>query len=151
MISILRTTSNNKDFVKLVSNLDQDLANRDGDEHAFYQQFNSVGLLKYIVVAYADNTPIGCGAIKKFDSDTVEVKRMYVLPAFRGKGTAARILRHLEEWAVELGYVYAVLETGKRQPEAIALYTKNKYVPIANYGQYSGIENSVCFRKTLIP
>lgn len=151
MTHIKRTNSKNQDFIALVSDLDQDLATRDGEEHAFYQQFNSIDALKYAVVVYSNTSPVGCGAIKKFDVNTVEVKRMYVKPEFRGKGMASQLLQHLEQWAVELGYTYSVLETGKRQPEAIALYTKNGYRPITNYGQYIGIENSVCFRKELIP
>jgi len=55
----------------------------------------------------------------------------------------------LEHWAVELGYKKCVLETGKRQPDAIALYTKQGYESIPNYGQYMGMENSVCFEKEL--
>lgn len=151
MTHIKRTTSKNQDFIRLVSDLDQDLAERDGEEHAFYQQFNGIDALKYTVVVYSGELPVGCGAIKKFDLNTVEVKRMYIMPEFRGKGMASQLLQHLERWAVELGYTYSVLETGKRQPEAIALYTKNGYRPTTNYGQYIGIENSVCFRKELVP
>lgn len=150
MTSIVRTTSENRDLIALVSALDQDLANRDGDEHAFYQQFNSIAALQNTVVAYSDKKPIGCGAIKEFDADAMEVKRMYVMPEFRGKGIASRLLHELEQWAVELGYSNCVLETGKRQPEAIALYTKNGYARISNYGQYIGVKNSVCFRKELV-
>lgn len=136
MTNIVRTTSENRDFIALVSALDQDLANRDGDEHAFYQQFNSIDALQNTVVAYSDKKPVGCGAIKEFDANTMEVKRMYVIPEFRGKGIASQLLHNLEQWAVELGCTGCVLETGKRQPEAIALYTKNGYAPISNYGQY---------------
>ena len=79
----------------------------------------------------------------------MEVKRMYTLPEFRGQGYAAKILLELENWAKELGYKSCVLETGKRQPEAIQLYKKNGYRIIPNYGQYKGIKNSICFEKIL--
>lgn len=148
-MDILRTTSENPDFLALVSDLDKDLAERDGDEHAFYQQFNSIDALKHVVVGYAHGRPLGCGAIKRFDLNSMEVKRMYVKPEFRGKGMAGKLLLELEKWTVELGYTSCVLETGKRQPEAIAFYAKNGYKNIANYGQYKDIENSVCFRKDL--
>jgi putative acetyltransferase len=59
------------------------------------------------------------------------------------------VLSELESWAAELGYPKCVLETGKRQPEAIALYEKQGYQRIPNYGQYIGVENSVCFEKVL--
>jgi GNAT superfamily N-acetyltransferase len=147
MISIQRTDSKNQNFIALVEQLDADLGERDGEEHAFYHQFNSIENLKYAIVLYTDKKPVGCGAIKAFDSTTMEVKRMYTLPEMRGKGLATTILKELEHWAFEIGYKTCILETGKRQPEAIALYTKNGYEFIPNYGQYEGIENSVCFQK----
>ena len=80
------------------------LANRDGDEHSFYQQFNSIDALQYTIVAFSDKIPLGCGAIKEFDANTMEVKRMYVIPEFRGKGMASQLLLELEQWAFALGY-----------------------------------------------
>lgn len=148
-MNIVRTSSTDQDFIALVKLLDQELAIVDGDDHAFYHQFNSIDLLKHTIVLYENNIPVGCGAIKKFDDTSVEVKRMYTLPETRGKGVATKVLLELEKWAKELNYKYTILETGKRQPDAIALYQKNGYEIIPNYGQYVGIENSVCFRKEL--
>lgn len=149
MLTFQKTTSANEDFRQLVVLLDQDLAIRDGAEHAFYAQFNKIDLIQHVVVAYWHNQPVGCGAIKQYDDDTVEVKRMFVRPEFRGQGVAAAILRELEQWAQDLGYAASVLETGKKQPEAIRLYEKSQYARIPNYGQYAGVENSVCLRKAL--
>ena len=149
MINILRTESTHPDFIELVRRLDADLAERDGEDHSFYSQFNAIGGIKYAVVAYENNRPMGCGAMKEFDPGTMEIKRMYTLPESRGKGIATRILRELEHWAAELSCEKCILETGKRQPEAIWLYEKNGYRPIPNYGQYAGVENSVCFEKLL--
>jgi GNAT superfamily N-acetyltransferase len=148
-MKIIRTTSENKDFVALVKLLDADLAIRDGDDHAFYDQFNKIDSLKNVVVCFAENIPVACGAIKQFEMDSVEIKRMYTLPQQRGKGFASEILKELEAWATELGFTSAVLETGIKQPEAIALYEKNGYKRIENYGQYAGVENSLCFEKKL--
>ena len=103
------------------------------------------------LVLYKDNLAVGCGAIKEFDDQAMEVKRMYVLPQYRGLGLATQLLNALEHWASELGYQKCVLETGKKQPEAIGLYQKNQYQIIPNYGQYAGIENSVCFEKKIVP
>jgi putative acetyltransferase len=147
MPTLIRTDSKNEDFRHLVTLLDASLAETDGDEHAFYHQFNGIDNIKYVLVAYLDNVAVGCGAIKEYEADTVEVKRMYVLPNYRGQGVASQILGALENWAVELGYDYCVLETGKRQPDAIALYQKNNYEIIVNYGQYTEVENSVCMKK----
>jgi len=146
---IKRTDSDNPDFIKLVKYLDADLAEKDGSDHAFYSQYNKIDKIKHAVVLYKNDIAIGCGAMKEFAENTMEVKRMYTVTESRGKGIATNILRELENWAAELSYKKCVLETGKRQPEAIALYKKNGYKIISNYGQYVGIENSVCFEKAL--
>jgi putative acetyltransferase len=145
-----RTDSDNPDFRKLVTLLDAYLAEMDGDEHAFYHQYNHVDMLKQVVVAYADGKPAGCGAIKPYSESEMEVKRMYVLPQFRGHGVAKSILGELETWARELGFSACILETGKRQTEAVGLYPKCGYVTIPNYGQYIGMGNSVCMKKQLV-
>lgn len=149
MIRILKTNASDPDFKMLVALLDADLAERDGEEHSFYDQFNKLNLIKYALVAYELELPIACGALKELEPKVMEVKRMYVSREKRGKGLATKVLSELEHWARDLGYQKCVLETGKRQPEAIALYTKNGYHIIPNYGQYAGIENSVCFEKNL--
>lgn len=149
MITLLRTNSDHPDFISLVRLLDADLARRDGEEHSFYAQFNAIAKLKHVVVAYENARAVGCGAIKEQAPGTMEVKRMYVLPESRKSGIATLVLTELERWANELGYQTCVLETGKRQPEAIGLYKKNGYQIIPNYGQYIGVENSVCFAKQL--
>ena len=149
MFKIKRTNSNHPDFIALVKHLDAYLAEMDGDEHAFYDQFNNIDSLKYVVLAYQDDQAIGCGAIKEYDYQTMEVKRMYTSPNSRGKGIATMVLKELELWASELSYNKCILETGLRQPEAIGLYQKNGYNRIANYGQYAEMENSVCFEKML--
>ena len=149
MINIVRTDSDNPDFIELVKWLDADLAEKDGEEHSFYNQFNKIDKIRYVVLAYNAGIAIACGAIKESIPGSMEVKRMYTAPPARGKGMATTILAELETWAAELGYRKCVLETGKRQPDAIALYQKNGYRLIPNYGQYAGIENSVCFEKKL--
>ena len=150
MIQLTRTDSMNQDFIDLVKLLDSELAKRDGDEHSFYDQFNSISQIKFAIVAYENEIPVGCGAIKEFSKEAMEVKRMFVINDFRGRGLATLILKGLEQWALELGYHKCFLETGKKQPEAIALYLKNAYYQISNYGQYSGVENSLCFEKYLL-
>ena len=149
-LTFQRTDSNQPEFQALVSLLDADLARRDGaTDHAFYAQFNGIQQLKQVVVAYEGETAVGCGAIKPQGADAMEVKRMYVRESHRGQGIAQAMLRDLESWAAELGFEACVLETGKRQPEAIRLYEKAGYQRTPNYGQYIGVDNSVCFRKEL--
>ena len=149
MHNIVRTTSSHPDFISLVEELDEFLAHIDGDEHAFYNQLNKTTNMKTVVIAYEQEQPVGCGAIREFDDQSMEVKRMYTLPSHRGKGIAKLVLQELEKWASELGYRKCILETGKRQPEAIALYERSGYQPIPNYGKYLNVENSVCFAKYL--
>ncbi len=148
-MTLKRTTSANPDFINLVQQLDALLAQLDGEEHSFYAQYNKIDLLKQAVVAYDNDVAVGCGAIKEYEPGVMEVKRMYTLPESRGKGVASAILKELENWSAELGYQKCLLETGVRQPEAIALYKKCGYQGIPNYGQYAGVENSVCFEKVL--
>ncbi|MCI9843670.1 GNAT family N-acetyltransferase [Flavobacterium pectinovorum] len=149
MTTIKRTNSDDPDFIKLVALLDQDLAIRDGDDHAFYNQFNKTDKIKHTIVYYENDIPVGCGAFREKESGTTEIKRMYVHPDHRKKGIASSILKELEIWAKELGYTYTILETGKNQPEAINLYQKLDYTIIPNYPPYEEIDNSVCMKKTL--
>ncbi len=150
MINLVRTNSENRDFTELVKLLDTELAERDGKDHSFYAQFNSIDKIKHVVLAYENGKPIGCGAIKEFTANTMEIKRMFVSPGNRGKRIATQILSELESWAGEMSFTKCVLETGKRQPEAIGLYKMNGYKLIPNWGQYVGVENSLCFEKVLL-
>jgi putative acetyltransferase len=147
MTNLIRTTSDNSDFQSLVKLLDEYLAIKDGNEHSFYAQYNKIAMIKNVIVYYHNEIAAGCGAFKEYDSKTIEIKRMFVHPDYRNKGIGTIILNELESWAKELNYSAAILETGKRQPEAIRLYQKASYNIIPNYGQYANVENSVCMRK----
>jgi putative acetyltransferase len=148
-LKLIRTNSDHADFRALVALLDKDLAVRDGDDHTFYAQFNKVDAIKEVVVAYQQGLPIACGAMKPFSATEAEVKRMFVHPDHRKQGIAAKVLNELEHWAAEIGFSSCVLETGKKQPEAISLYQKVGYRITPNYGQYIGVDNSVCMIKPL--
>ena len=149
MIIPKRTTSTDNNFQNLVKELDTELKILDGEDHSFYDQFNKIDSLKYVVVAYDQDNPVGCGAIKEFAQDTMEVKRMYVLLNKRGQGIATIILTELENWAREVNFKKCILETGKKQPAAIRLYQKNEYTIIPNFSPYEADDNSVCFEKGL--
>lgn len=149
MISLVRTDSENKDFRTLVKQLDAFLAVTDGEDHDFYNQYNKLDLIKHVVLIYVNNEPLACGAIKQYDTTTMEIKRMFTSEKARGKGLASQILKALEIWAKELSFNRCILETGIRQVEAVHLYKKNNYKIIENYGQYSGLEESICFEKQI--
>lgn len=144
---LLRTDSTNTDFQQLVRLLDAYLSELNGEEHTFYNQFNQIEALQYVVVAYRDGIPVGCGAIKSFNETSAEVKRMFVQPMLRGKGLAGQILEELEIWSRELGFTSTILETAIDMPSAIRLYTKSGYVQIPNYEPYVGMKRSVCMQK----
>jgi GNAT superfamily N-acetyltransferase len=149
MTELIRTTSDNADFRNLITALDEDLYQRNGEAQLQYRQYNQVDLINHVVLIYIEGKPVGCGCYKRFDEQTVEMKRMFVLPEMRGKQLAAQMLQELEKWAIEEGNTGAVLETGHRQVEAIRLYTMAGYSLIENYGQYVGMKESICYRKKL--
>ena len=149
MLKLVRTNSENEDFIYLVKELDAYLKITDGDEHDFYNQFNSINAIKYVVIAYFNEIPVGCGAIKDFSVKAIELKRMFTCEEVRGKGIATQVLFELEQWAKLLNYDSVILETGIRQTEAIQFYKKNLYQIIPNYGQYIGVKNSLCFQKLI--
>lgn len=150
MIAILKTNSENLDFINLVALLDAELAVRDGADHDFYNQFNTIATLQFCIVAYKDKIPVGCGAIREYSENCMEIKRMFVPFENRGKGIASKILTDLEIWASDLGFSKCILETGINQPEALSLYKKMNYNIIPNYGQYENVATSICFEKKLL-
>ncbi|MGM1055570.1 MAG: GNAT family N-acetyltransferase [Bacteroidota bacterium] len=150
MILLKRTDSEDPNLPLLIKQLDKELAVTDGEDHAFYDKFNKLDTIKNFIILYQDNLPVGCGAIKEYELGVAEVKRMFVKPEKRGKGLASLVLKELEIWAAELSFQKCILETGIRQPDAISLYKKNGYQLIPNYGQYKGVEESLCFEKALV-
>ncbi|WP_333599535.1 GNAT family N-acetyltransferase [Flavobacterium sp.] len=149
MIRLERTTSDHPDFEKLVVALDAYLKVLDGDDHAFYAQFNKTNLLKNALLCYENDVVVGIGAYKEYDANTAEIKRMYTLPEHRGKGIGKAILTELELWAKEENYTNSILETGYMQVDAIGLYQKLGYEITENFGQYIGVANSVCMKKII--
>jgi GNAT superfamily N-acetyltransferase len=150
MIKLQRTTSDNEDFRLLISELDKELRSRYQEKQAIYDQYNIIENNPNVVIAYREEMPIGCGCFKKFDDRSVEIKRMFVRPEYRGQKIAASILQQLENWAIELNISGTVLETGIKQPDAIHLYRKSGYIVVENYGPYKGLPESICMQKNLV-
>ena len=149
MLELIKTDSNNPDFITLIKQLDSYLKTTDGDDHEFYNQYNGLDNIKHVVVAYLDKAPVGCGAFKPFKETTIEIKRMFTSKAIRGQGVASNILYELESWAKQLDYKHSILETGIRQIEALQFYKKCNYQITDNYGQYKDVKESICFKKAL--
>ena len=149
MLHLERCDSSHPDFQLLVAQLDRYLEGVNGDANDFFAPFNVIDTIRNVVVAYSGETPVGCGAFKPWDEDTAEIKRMYVQPEFRGQGVAKSVLSQLENWAAELGYHTCILETAKTMTDAVGLYQRCGYSVVPNYGQYAGVESSVCMQKNL--
>lgn len=148
MIEIRRTDSQNPEFKRLVQVLNSELARRDGEGHPL-SQFNTIADLKYVVLAIDEDEAVGCGAIMRYDSEAMEIKRMYVSSEVRGQRIGEKILSDLESWARELGAAKCILFTGSKQPEANKLYQRNGYGQIQKYGKLRAIPDSLCFSKDL--
>ncbi len=149
MLTTIRTHSGDENFRILVRKLDNDLWNRYGNMQLEYQQYNIIENLHTVVLVYENEKPVGCGCFKKFEADCVELKRLYVDAACRGKGIGYSIINELEKWAKEMGNTAMVLETASGQPEAIHLYRKYGFTDIQRYGQYADKERSICMRKEI--
>jgi putative acetyltransferase len=150
MFTVKRTTTEHPDFIKLVSLLDHELWVELNEDQSIYEQYNKVPDIKTAIIIYDDDKPVACGCFKVYDDEMVEIKRMYVDKAYRGKGISKLVLNELEKWAIEAGFQYAILETSAYFNVAQNLYTKAGYVVIPNYDQYEGLEESVCMKKKLI-
>ena len=103
------------------------------------------------LVGREDGAAIGCGAVHRISETSAEIKRMYVRPVARGRGSGRRVLDELETWARRAGVFRLVLETGVLQTAAIALYEAAGFTRIACFGAYAGSSQSVCFEKHLVP
>jgi GNAT superfamily N-acetyltransferase len=148
-IKVVKTTSENPDFLSLIKTFDVYLWERYPELKTNYWGNNIIELNRNVVVIYLDEKPVACGCFKRYDENTIEIKRMFVSPDARGLGLAQRVLHELELWAKELDYSVSVLETLYKQQEAISLYQKVGYAIVNNYGPYVGLKNSICMRKQI--
>jgi len=148
-VDILKTDGQNNDFLKLISLLDDGLYQRYGELQKQYEQHNKVTLIKDVLIIYRDKLPVACGAVKEKNSNSYELKRIFVVKNQRGLGLGKLLVSKLEEITKSRGAKYTVLETGIKQYEAINLYKSCGYYPIDNYEPYTGNPNSLCMKKDL--
>ncbi len=149
MIILERTTSDSSQFKILTEKLDHELKLIYGSSQDEFDQYNIMNELDTVVIAYINDIPVGCGCIKKFDTSSAELKRMFVDTNYRGQGIGSAVLTELENWAKEIKYSSILLETGTVQQDAIKLYQKHGYQIIPNFDPYIGNELSICFEKSL--
>lgn len=103
------------------------------------------------LVAFRGDQPVGCGAVRKLDAGSAELKRMFVTPAMRGRGLGLRLLAALELEAAALGVTTLLLETGPHNHEALALYTREGFARVPPFGEYLESASSICMGKALGP
>ena len=151
MLEIRRTNSENPDFKRLTQELDVALCDLYGTKQEDFEEYNRIIDLDTVVLAYQDDIAIGCGCFRKFNEDSIEIKRMFVTPEHRGKGVASRILYELESWGYELKYSYATLETGNKQIPAIEMYQGLGYMIIDHFTNHANADISVSMIKSLWP
>jgi len=145
------TDGYNKDFIALCHELDKFLNELVGGEEnrAKYIQYNKLDNIHDVVIAYDNYTPVGIASFKKYDDENAEVKRVFVIKEYRGKGISNELMKMLEQRAREKGFIYFILESGELLVSAMALYRKIGYKVIPNYGQYVDMKESVCMKKKL--
>jgi GNAT superfamily N-acetyltransferase len=149
LVKIEVTSYDHPDAVALIAEVQQEYVVRYGEEDG-----TPVDPAEFapphglFLVAYVDGTPAACGGWRAHGT-AVELKRMYVTPAFRGRGLARAMLAALERTAVEAGHRRVILETGQRQPEAIALYESSGYEPVPRFGYYAEAPEAVHLGKVV--
>jgi GNAT superfamily N-acetyltransferase len=158
VLDLRATPIDHPDAVRLIGDVQRFYRERYGDEDVTPidpREFEAPS--GYFVVGYMDGAAAACGGWRARESGDdaelragdAEIKRMYVAPAHRGRGRARAVLAELERTAAAAGRLRVVLETGTRQPEAMALYRSAGYAPIPSFGAYRHSPSNRCFAKPL--
>lgn len=146
-----RTDGKDIDFIENCRLLDMDLDRRVGKKikRDKYKKYNQLDEIQEAIVVYDDNKAIGGGAIRRYDNENIELKRVFVHTQYQGQGIGSRLVTLLIEWAIELGYNRMILETGELLAESCAVYRKLGFQVIPNYGPYLDMPESLCMAKDL--
>lgn len=150
-MDFIRTAGKNKDFIENCRLLDLDLDRRVGKKikRDKYKQYNQLDEIQEAIVVYDNHQAVGGGAIRRYDDENIELKRVFVHPEYQGKGIGSKLVSLLIEWAAELGYQRMILETGELLAESCAVYKKLGFEVIPNYGPYVNMPESLCMAKDL--
>lgn len=147
----VRTDGKNEDFIENCRLLDMDLDRRVGRQikREKYAKFNQLDEIREAIVVYDNGKPVGGGAIRRYDDENVELKRVFVHNEYQGQGIGSRLVSLLIEWAAQLGYRRMILETGELLAESCAVYKKLGFAVIPNYGPYADMPESLCMAKDI--
>lgn len=148
-IKVVRTTSENPDFISLVEKFDTFLWDRYPELKKDYWGNNIIEFNANVVLVYLDEKAVASGCFKKYNENTAELKRMFVSPEARGLGLAQLVIKELEKEAKNQGFQIMILETLYKQIEAISLYQKVGFEIIENYEPYVGLSNSICMSRSI--
>lgn len=150
MPSVTRVAADDPDVERFGTALLREMAQRYGGDPDEIAR-TSPGA-EWVLLRDDDGTPLGCGAVQPLAKslpgapvDHGEIKRVYIVPAARGRGLARPLMAELIALAAELGFTWLQLETGTEQPEALGLYERSGWRRVPNYGQYVDDPRSVCF------
>ena len=147
----VRTDGKNEDFIENCRLLDMDLDRRVGRQikREKYQKFNQLDERREAIVVYDHGRAVGGGAIRRYDDENIELKRVFVHNEYQGQGIGSRLVSLLIEWAAELGYRRMILETGELLAESCAVYKKLGFAVIPNYGPYADMPESLCMAREI--
>lgn len=151
LMDFKRTDGKDKDFIENCRLLDMDLDRRVGKKikRDKYKKFNRIDEIQQAIVVYEGNKAVGGGAIRRYNDEDIELKRVFVHAEYQGQGIGSKLVSLLIEWAEELGYQRMILETGELLAESCAVYKKLGFQVIPNYGPYVDMEESLCMAKEL--
>ena len=138
-----------QDYAMLAQKLDEYYFELVGDIQFKYAEVNKPHNMNAVCVVYEGDEPIACGAWKKIDDETAEIKRIYVLPQHRRKGAASMIVTAMEADAAKTGRKRFILETARTTADSASLYLSLGYKEIDYYGSPAGAENCRCFKKEI--
>lgn len=148
-IKVVRTTSETPDFISLIEIFDTFLWERYPELKKDYWGNNLIEFNANVILIYLEGKAVASGCFKKYNENTVELKRMFVSPEARGLGLAQLVIKELEKEARNQGFQIMILETLYKQIEAISLYQKVGFELIENYEPYVGLKNSICMRRSI--
>ena len=147
IMNTILTDENDKRFLKLVCELDRGYYERIGDELSKYDSYNEFKDPHIVMLALDDGIEVACASFRAFDDDSVEFKRVFVKKEFRKRGIAYNLITKLEELAIEKGYSYSYIVTGKNNEPAIGLYEKLNYAMTDKFGQFRDDDAVICMKK----
>ena len=150
-VRLVKVYYDHKDFIKLCGELDSYLNMAIGgeDKREKYKKYNHLDTMDYVVLAYAEDIAVGCAALRRYSDTEIEVKRVFLQDAYRGRNIGGMLLQNLIDKAEKLGFDRMILETGLFLDASVRLYRRFGFERISNYGDYQNMEESYCMGREI--